>query len=320
MEVVNGRIERFHCGDNRPSHPKEAAGSPRTEFQKGQPQRTRAKFKRVTSMVIVSGHNQSSSLNCDGHSKDSTSTTVVQEGVAELRELVYRDNATVEVVHDLRNILNVVSMLTELALLELPGVSPVNDTVHSIKSACGDASSLCNRIMDASRVTSETAERGDLSTVIRAIAPLLAAYVPTKSTLHFDLAAETPFVHGAVDGIRRLLMNLVKNAAESLGDQAGSVTVSTGTIGLDSKGAVVSQNHPSMKVQMYSYLAITDTGCGMDEATQTRLLEQSFTTKSGGHGLGMASVRRIVDGCGGLIQVCSQVGYGTQIRVLFPQG
>jgi signal transduction histidine kinase len=65
---------------------------------------------------------------------------------------------------------------------------------------------------------------------------------------------------------------------------------------------------------------VTDTGCGMDETTQSRMFEHSFTTKSDGHGLGLASISRIVDGFGGLIQVRSQLGYGRQIRVLFPQG
>jgi len=80
--------------------------------------------------------------------------------------------------------------------------------------------------------------------------------------------------------IRQVVTNLVKNAAEVLGDQPGMVTISTGVMEFD--------------VRTYSYLDVCDTGCGMDDETSSQLFEQSFTTKFDGHGLGTASIRRIV--------------------------
>jgi two-component system cell cycle sensor histidine kinase/response regulator CckA len=69
----------------------------------------------------------------------------------------------------------------------------------------------------------------------------------------------------------------------------------------------------------YSFLEVSDNGCGMDEATQARLSEPYFTTKLTGHGLGLASVRRIVTAHGGAIRVHSRRGAGTSVRVLFPR-
>ena len=221
-----------------------------------------------------------------------------------------------EAVHDFRNILQAVSMLSEVALMHLPEASPVSETVHQIKTACLDASELCNWMLDDACVASREIEQVDLSALVTAIAPQLATYVPADSALRLQLADTEPKAAVCSGQIRQLVMNLVKNAAESLSKRSGSVTVSTGVI--EHSLADVA-NCDSEAPGMHSFLEVSDTGCGMDAATQALLIERSFSTKADGHGLGMASIRRIVRGCGGVMHVHSQVGEGTRIRVLFPR-
>jgi signal transduction histidine kinase len=223
-----------------------------------------------------------------------------------------------EAVHDFRNILNTVSMLTELAMLTLTEASPVFSMIGQIKAACADASELCNRMLLPPDQKAVNIECLDLSTLVLAMAPQLATFLPVVSSLHFDLVDKSPLKVTSSCEIRQVVMNLVKNAAESLGDRPGSVTVSTGLVELGEPSFDQTLIPQQAKPGQYSYLAVTDTGCGMDEATRSRLFEPFFTTKPHGHGLGTASIQRIVQNNGGVIQVQSHSGNGTQIRVMFP--
>jgi signal transduction histidine kinase len=175
-------------------------------------------------------------------------------------------------------------------------------------------------MLDDSRNASKGVERVELSNLVMALAPSLTAYVPAESALRFDLTNKVLLVDATPCGIRQVVMNLVKNAAEALSDRPGAVTVGTGLVELDAQGVAGLDSQKSIRTGPYSYLDVSDTGCGMDKATKARLFERYFTTKPDGHGLGMASIRRIVHGCGGEIQVHSRVGVGTRIRVLFPRG
>lgn len=114
-------------------------------------------------------------------------------------------------------------------------------------------------------------------------------------------------------------MNLIKNAAEALRDRPGTITVRTGVVELNKWEMTEGVSWNERAEGRYSYIVVADTGCGMDATTKARLFKHSFTTKTDGHGLGMASIRRIVRRIRGILQVQSKVGRGTQIRVLFPQ-
>jgi two-component system cell cycle sensor histidine kinase/response regulator CckA len=223
-----------------------------------------------------------------------------------------------ETVHDFRNILNLISLLSQLVLRVLPDVSPVYATVWQIKVASADASELCDRMMKPPNRENVDIECVDLSTLVLGMAPQLTTFLPIVSSLHFDLVDKSPLKVTSSCEIRQVIMNLVKNAAESLDDRPGSVTVSTGLIELDDVSLDRTLIRSRATRRKYSYLGVSDTGCGMDDSTRSRLFEESFTTKSRGHGLGTASIRRIVQNNGGIIQVNSQPGNGTQIRVLFP--
>lgn len=230
-----------------------------------------------------------------------------------------RDSETAESVHDFRNILNTVSMLSELALMDLPEASTAGSTIRHIRAACADATDLCNRMLEDSRKFPKGGEWTDLSSVIRSLEPLLTTYLPGRSKLSLEFTDGLPVAKASPCEIRQVVMNLVKNAAEALGDRLGTVTVSTGVVEFGKPEMAAGSSWQTSAEGRYSYLVVADTGCGMDTATKARLLRQSFTTKSDGHGLGMASIRRIVQKCGGILQVQSRLGLGTQIRVLLPQ-
>jgi signal transduction histidine kinase len=269
-------------------------------------------------MTMIAAPPRCSSVTKGSSTRYSFESTCALSDRSNTRVPTCQNAETAEAAHDFRNILGIVSMLSELAQTDLPVSSRANEMLRNIRAACEDANDLCNRMMDDYHHTPKPAERVNLSTLVMAMSPLLATSVPPESALRFELADCTPPVNVSPGAIRQVLMNLVKNSAEAMIDWPGTITIATGVVEFDSAKEVQPVSGKSAKSKRYSYLSVSDTGCGMDDATKSIIFERPVTTKKDGHGLGMASVERIVARYDGLIQVYSQVGRGTQIRVLFP--
>jgi two-component system cell cycle sensor histidine kinase/response regulator CckA len=118
--------------------------------------------------------------------------------------------------------------------------------------------------------------------------------------------------------VRQVVMNLLTNAGEAIGDRPGTVTMTTGRMHADAAYLAGTAPDPSLPAGDYVYLEVSDTGCGMDEETRARIFDPFFTTKFTGRGLGLAAVLGIMRGHRGAIRVASAPGSGTTFRVLFP--
>ncbi|MGD8454257.1 MAG: response regulator [Phycisphaerae bacterium] len=118
--------------------------------------------------------------------------------------------------------------------------------------------------------------------------------------------------------LRQLVMNLVMNAAEAIGDTGGSVTVRIGVIDADSALLAEMPHEEDVPEGLYVFVEVADTGCGMDTETQAKMFDPFFTTKFTGRGLGLAAAQGIVRGHRGAFQVRNVPGQGTCFRVLFP--
>jgi CheY-like chemotaxis protein len=121
-----------------------------------------------------------------------------------------------------------------------------------------------------------------------------------------------PPIEGDGTQLRQLIMNLIINASEAIGDQPGSIHLST------SVRHIQPAEHADLPAGDYVALEVADTGCGMDEATRARIFDPFFTTKFTGRGLGLAAVQGIVRSHNGLLQVASVLGQGTTFSILLP--
>ena len=118
--------------------------------------------------------------------------------------------------------------------------------------------------------------------------------------------------------VRQVVMNLIINSAEAIGDASGLITVAVGAAHHDAASLRQTELSDELPPGPYVHLEVTDSGCGMDEETRARIFEPFFTTKFKGRGLGLAAVLGIVRAHKGALKVTSAPGRGTSFRVLFP--
>jgi CheY-like chemotaxis protein len=161
-------------------------------------------------------------------------------------------------------------------------------------------------------------ERLSLNEVIQDSLSMLEVSVSKRVALRTLLARDLPPIEADMGQMRQLMMNLVVNASEAVGDNYGVVTLATGVRNCDERYFKTSYLSDTPAPGMYVYIEVTDTGCGMDEATRGRIFEPFFTTKFTGRGLGMPAVLGIVRGHGGAIKVYSEPDKGSTFLVLFP--
>jgi CheY-like chemotaxis protein len=147
---------------------------------------------------------------------------------------------------------------------------------------------------------------------------LVSASISRRVRLDLRLDPDLPPIEGDPTQIQQLVMNLLINGAEALGDGHGTVTVTTGV--REESGPRAAEYFMGGEIEpgAYVFLQVADSGCGMDEETKSRIFEPFFTTKFTGRGLGLAAALGIVRGHKGALKVESEPGKGSTFEILFP--
>jgi len=218
------------------------------------------------------------------------------------------------VAHDFNNLLTAIMGNAELAMLQLEGNEKAGHMLHEIADACMKATELCNQMLAYAGRGSLRREHFDCNREIRELGELLRAAVSKKAQVIYDLDDRQPGVMGDHSQLRQIIMNLITNASEALGNLEGSITIQTDITELD--GPQQESVLPSRG--QFTVIKVSDTGCGMDEETISRIFDPFFTTKNNGRGLGLAAVQGIVQSHKGLITLDSAPGKGTTFTILLP--
>jgi PAS domain S-box-containing protein len=223
------------------------------------------------------------------------------------------------IAHDFNNLLVGVLGNAELALANLPPASPARDDIQDIRIAAQRAADLASQMLaysGSSRIASEPIE---LSSLVREMTHLLEASISKKVALRYDLAEGPTPIEGDPTQLRQVVMNLITNASEAIGERGGLISISTGEMHCDRTLLDTSYVDDRLDEGPYVYLEVMDTGCGMDHKTVARMFDPFFTTKFAGRGLGLAALLGIVRSHKGAIMVDSEPGTGTTVRVVLPQ-
>ena len=213
------------------------------------------------------------------------------------------------VAHDFNNILTVISGNVELLEDDLPEEDPLRADLDQIAKATQRASSLTRRLLTFSRPSREGVRVVDVNEVVSELSRMLVPLIGETVTLTTELSEAPCKVVIDPGELEQLVVNLVLNARDAIGDH-GEIEIGSG---LESRevDAVVHEG---------VMLWVTDDGIGMDQATQRRIFEPFFTTKPMGEGtgLGLASVYGILQRVGGEVDVDSEPGRGTTMRIWIP--
>lgn len=220
------------------------------------------------------------------------------------------------IAHDFNNLLTSILGNAELALKSMSHASNTRVFVDEIIKATRRGAELCHQMLTyAGRGNVET-ETVDLALLVKEMAEMLKVSISKKIVLRRKFDSAQVLVRGDATQIRQVIMNLITNASEAIGDQVGEIRIETGV-------RLVSEGDPliveeQISAGAYSMLSVSDTGEGMDDETQRRIFDPFFTTKFTGRGLGLAAVIGIMRSHDGFIQIVSQPGRGSVFQVFFP--
>ncbi|MDZ4830335.1 MAG: PAS domain S-box protein [Phycisphaerae bacterium] len=226
------------------------------------------------------------------------------------------------IAHDFNNLLVGILGNAALALMDLPPESPARAAIKGVRDASQRAAELVRQLLAYSGRGKFVVEELDLPRMIEEMVHLLSAVISKNAvlTIHASERAggRLPRIEGDATQIRQVLMNLITNASDALGDRAGAITVSTGVIDADAEYLASTYLHDDLAPGTYVYAEVRDTGSGMDAATQARIFEPFYSTKFTGRGLGLSAVLGILRGHQGAIKVESELGRGTTMTILLP--
>ena len=158
----------------------------------------------------------------------------------------------------------------------------------------------------------------DINEVVEEMAHLLEVSISKKAVLHYNLAKSVPLISADPTQIHQIVMNLITNASEAIGERSGVITISTGAMYCSDEYLKTTYADEALTEGNYVSIEVSDNGCGMDEETRQRIFDPFFTTKFTGRGLGLAAALGIVRSHNGAMKVYSEPGQGTSFKLLLP--
>jgi len=224
------------------------------------------------------------------------------------------------IAHDFNNILTAIIGNAELAMMRLNPESPALENLTRIEKAAARAADLARQMLAYSGKGKFVVEHIDLNRLVQEMGHMLEVSISKKVVLRYNLTKSLPTVNVDATQIRQIIMNLVINASEAIGDTSGVIAITTGFLECNEAYLQEFWLTDPIPEGLYVSLEIADTGCGMDKGTLAKIFDPFFTTKFTGRGLGMAAVLGIVRGHKGAIKVYSEPAKGSSFKVLLPAG
>ena len=222
------------------------------------------------------------------------------------------------IAHDFNNLLSSILGNAGLVKRRSAAGSAWESHLDKIETAAVRAAELTRQMLAYSGRGQFVVETCDLSAVVEEMAQLLEVSVSKQVNFEVELAPDLPPIEADRAQVQQVVMNLITNASDALGDDVGSILARTGILDADSAYLAGCELGGELDAGRYLFVEVRDSGCGMEEATRKRIFEPFFSTKFVGRGLGLAAVLGIVRGHSGAMRVESEPGRGTTFRVLFP--
>ncbi|NVN91012.1 MAG: response regulator [Desulfuromonadales bacterium] len=222
------------------------------------------------------------------------------------------------IAHDFNNILTIILghcyMAKDAHISELPRETHL----QHIEDAAHRAALLCHQMLAYAGKRTLFQTRIKFRLLLKDMVKMLQSAISKSVSIRLDLGSDDPEIMGDHAQIQQIVMNLIINAADAIGDVNGTIRI--GLAVRDGHAAPVGNDFFGNVIPAGSYacLEVSDSGCGMDDETQRRIFEPFFTTKFTGRGLGMSAILGIIKSHNGALQLSSSPGCGTNFKIYFP--
>jgi PAS domain S-box-containing protein len=253
-----------------------------------------------------------------GVSRDITERIMVQEKIQQVQKLESLGVLAGGIAHDFNNLLTVILGNIDLSLMSMPEDSKVAQNLKSAEKACISAADLTRQMLAYAGKGQFFVQDVFINEVIAEIGMVMSSNLSKKVSIKYDFKKDIPFITADPGQLKQLVMNLVMNASEAIGDNEGDIKVVTGikTAGITNiSGILLAEN---LNTGSCIFIKVSDTGCGMDEDMRLRIFDPFYSTKFTGRGLGLAAVLGIVRSMGGAIKVQSEPGSGSVFTLYLP--
>ena len=222
------------------------------------------------------------------------------------------------IAHDFNNLLTAVMGNISMAMMDLPPASATRAYLHEAEKATERAADLARQMLAYSGKGRFIVERANLRAVVEEMAPMLQVSISKKAVMRFDFAADTPAIEADLTQLRQIILNLVINASDAIGDRSGVIAIATSAVACDRAELASPWLPEPLAAGLYACLEVADSGCGIAPDQLGKIFDPFFTTKFTGRGLGLAAVQGIVRSHQGALKVESEPGRGTVFKVFFP--
>jgi len=239
----------------------------------------------------------------------------IQEQLLRAQRMESIGTLTGGIAHDFNNLLMPILGYTEATIEDLGPEHPNIEDLRMVLDAAAKAARLTRQLLSFSRRQVLQLEVLDLNRHVLDLVKMLQRVIGEDIELQTNLATNLWPVKADAGQIQQVLMNLAVNARDAM-PRGGELIVETQNASL---GPEYARTHYPMEPGDYVVLAVSDTGCGMDEATRERVFEPFYTTKTQGTGLGLSTVYGIVKQHGGYIWVYSEPGQGSTFKIYLPR-
>jgi PAS domain S-box-containing protein len=266
---------------------------------------------KVTAALVPDYNGDPVSL---GMIEDITEAKRIQEEAFARQKLESVGTLASGIAHDFNNLLGAALAQADLALAEYASGASPTEPLKAIQNLAIRGSEIVQQLMIYAGNESEVPDLINVSMVVEEMLELLVVSVSKRAVLGADLGERLPAVTGKAAQLRQIVMNLVTNASEAIGDQGGVIRLTTRRVTVGRTAGIFTD----MAEGEYVELVVADNGAGMSPETQARVFDPFFTTKSAGRGLGLGVVHGIVRSLGGGIQIESEPGRGTTVHILLP--
>lgn len=253
-----------------------------------------------------------------GFSRDITQKKQAEAALQQASKLESLGVLAGGIAHDFNNLLTALLGNLNLAQAQLSPDSPAQDFLTNAEKTVLRAAELTKQMLAYSGKGHFVVRPHALNQVVEEMAHLLHVSISKRITLRFNLRPSLPAVEADAAQIYQVVMNLVTNASDAIGDTEGVITLTTDLQELDQE--FLARHLPSQTIRpgRYVVLEASDTGCGMSPEVMARIFDPFFSTKATGRGLGLSAMLGILRGHGAGIEISSQPGCGTTFKLFFP--